>query len=115
ISFGSRVFVCDNLAFSGDHVIRRKHTARAKYELPSLIAEVVEPLREQRIEQAQTFDMYRATGLRARHVDHAIMQLYRAEVINVQRIADVLEAYEKPPHDWGGETAYRLFNAVTFS
>ncbi len=28
ISFGSRVFVCDNLAFSGDRVIRRKHTRR---------------------------------------------------------------------------------------
>jgi hypothetical protein len=28
IAFGSRVFVCDNLAFIGDHVIRRKHTVR---------------------------------------------------------------------------------------
>jgi len=29
ISFGSRVFVCDNLAFAGDHVIKRKHTLNA--------------------------------------------------------------------------------------
>jgi hypothetical protein len=33
ISFGSRVFVCDNLAFSGDHVIKRRHTANAKRDL----------------------------------------------------------------------------------
>ena len=66
---GSRVFVCDNLAFNGEHVIRRKHTVNARRELPGLVAEVVEPLREQRIEQAQTFDMYRATALRAKHVD----------------------------------------------
>jgi hypothetical protein len=26
LAFGSKVFVCDNLAFVGDHVIRRKHT-----------------------------------------------------------------------------------------
>ena len=114
ISFGSRVFVCDNLAFSGDQVVKRKHTPRAKYELPSLIAEIVEPLREQRIEQAQAFEMYRATALRAHHVDHAIMQLFRQGIINVTRIAEVLDAYEKPPFDWGSTTAYRLFNAATF-
>lgn len=115
VSFGSRVFVCDNLAFAGDHVIKRKHTARAKYELPSLIAEIVEPLREQRQVQAETFLMYRRTTLDSRQADHAIMQLYRAGIIGVQRIAEILEAYEKPPYDWGGVTAYRLFNAVTLT
>jgi hypothetical protein len=29
VAFGSRVFICDNLAFVGDHVIKRKHTANA--------------------------------------------------------------------------------------
>ena len=51
IAFGSRVFVCDNLAFIGDHVIRRKHTAKAKRELPGLVTEIVQPLRDQRIAQ----------------------------------------------------------------
>jgi hypothetical protein len=114
ISFGSRVFVCDNLAFSGDHVIRRKHTANAKRDLPGLVAEVVEPLRDQRVRQAKLFDIYRQTGLTATQVDHGIMQLYRAGVINVNRIPEVLDAYEHPPHDWGDQTAWRLFNASTF-
>lgn len=37
ISFGSRVFVCDNLAFTGDHVVKRKHTANLKRDLPGLV------------------------------------------------------------------------------
>src|SRR5579863_4558166 len=74
ISFGSRVFVCDNLAFNGDSVIRRKHTANAKRDLPGLVAEVVEPLRDQRQHQAETFERYRATALAAPQVDHGIMQ-----------------------------------------
>src|SRR4051794_35675106 len=44
VSFGSKVFVCDNLAFIGDQVIRRKHTQRLRFELPGLIASIVEPL-----------------------------------------------------------------------
>lgn len=116
ISFGSRVFVCDNLAFNGDQVIRRKHTANAKRDLPGLVAQVVEPLRDQRIAQARTFELYRETPLIEQQVDQAIMQLYRQGVINVTRIADVLDAYEKPPHDWGEEpTCWRLFNAATFA
>lgn len=115
VSFGSVVTVCDNLAFIGDHVIRRKHTKNARFALPSLMAEVIAPLQDQRKLQAETFDMYRATPLHAPHVDHAIMQLYRRGVLNVTRIADVLDAYERPPHDWGAETAWRLFNATTFA
>lgn len=51
IAFGSRVFVCDNLAFSADHVIRRKHTVRAKRELPALLADIIQPLKVQRLAQ----------------------------------------------------------------
>jgi hypothetical protein len=51
IAFGSRVFVCDNTAFVGEHVIQRKHTVKAKRELPGLITEIVQPLQQQRIEQ----------------------------------------------------------------
>ena len=115
ISIGSRVFVCDNLAFIGDHVIKRKHTANAKRDLPGLVAQVIEPLREQRERQQITFRRYQETELQERHIDATLMQLYRQGVINVTRIEHVLNAYEEPPHDWGGETAYRLFNATTFA
>lgn len=115
ISFGSRVFVCDNLAFNGDHVIKRRHTANAKRDLPGLVAAVVEPLRDQRQEQAAMFDIYHATALSDADVHDVVIRLYKAEVINLTRIADVLDAYEAPPHDWGDKTAWRLFNATTFA
>ena len=56
ISFGSRVFVCDNLAFCGDHVIKRRHTANAKRDLPGIVAGVVEPLQEARAERNGPID-----------------------------------------------------------
>jgi hypothetical protein len=40
----SRVFVCDNLAFNADVVIKRKHTVNGKHDLPGLIGAVIEPL-----------------------------------------------------------------------
>ena len=120
ISIGSRVFVCDNLAFSGDHVIRRKHTANVKRDLPGLISEVIEPLKQKRLAQANAIQAYKGEELSEAQADHLIMQLYRKGVINVTRIADVLGAYENPPAElgadpWGGKTAWRLFNATTYA
>lgn len=115
ISFGSRVFVCDNLAFYGDQVIKRKHTVNAKRDLPGLVAEVIEPLQAQRQAQALHFDAYRGRPMHEPEVNDAIMRMYRKGAINLTRISDVLDAYQMPPHDWGGETAWRLFNAATYA
>ena len=113
ISFGSRVFVCDNLAFIADHVVRRRHTPNAKRDLPGLVGELIEPLADQRDAQHRTIMQYRARNLPQTDVDHAVLELYRAEVITVTRIAAVMERWENPPFDWGNHTAWRLFNCVT--
>lgn len=115
ISIGSRVFVCDNLAFNGEHVIKRKHTANAKRDLPGLVAQVIEPMGEARKAQALTFERYKATELTEDWANQAIMRMYRKGAINVTRIADVLSAFEEPPHDWGDKTCWRMFNAATFA
>jgi hypothetical protein len=115
IAFGSRVFVCDNLAFIGEHVIRRKHTVKARRELPGLVTEIVQPLQAQRIAQNEKLLTYKGTPLDDAAADHAIMQLYRDDVIGVQRIADVHQQWQNPAHDWGNKTAWRLFNAATFA
>ncbi len=115
VSFGSRTFVCDNLAFSGDHVIKRKHTINLKRDLPGLIGEIIEPLAIQREAQKITYDRYRDTALTDDRADQAIMKMYRNQVIGVQKIADVLSQWENPAHDWGDKTGWRLFNASTFA
>ena len=77
VGFGSRVFVCDNLAFIADHVIKRKHTANAKRDLPGLIGDLVEPLTEQREQQHRMFERYKATRITDERADHAILDMYR--------------------------------------
>jgi hypothetical protein len=98
-----------------DHVIRRKHTVKAKKELPGLLTDIVAPLQAQRLAQNQKLLAYQGTPLNDMQADHAILDLYRQDVIGVQGIGHVLRAYYEPPHDWGDRTAWRLFNAATFA
>ncbi len=115
LAFGSRVFVCDNMAMIADQVMRRKHTIKAKHELPALISSMVEPLAATREKQYKVISRYKTTPIGQQLADHAIMELYRNGVLNVTKIADVEEQWHKPTHDWGDKTAWRLFNATTFA
>jgi Domain of unknown function (DUF932) len=116
VSFGSQVFVCSNLSFMGDHVIKRRHTANAKRELPGLLMEIIEPLALQREHQAKKFEHYHHAQLTDQQADHAIMQMYRDGIINVQRIADVAREWDEPSfEEFNERNAWRLFNAATFA
>jgi Domain of unknown function (DUF932) len=117
IGFGSRVFVCDNLAFLADTVIKRKHTANLKRDLPGIIGEIIEPLADQRERQQRTFDRYKHAIFTDQMADHAIMRMWREGTIGVQRIADVAKEYDEPSFDDFKESrsAWRLFNAATYA
>lgn len=116
IGFGSRVFVCDNMAFLADHIIKRRHTVNLKSHLPGIVGELIEPLALHREQQHRTLTRYRRTMLTDQQADHAIMGLYRGGVIGVQRIADVAREWDTPSFlELEERTAWRLFNAVTFA
>lgn len=115
IGFGSRVFVCDNMAFVADHIVKRRHTANLKRDLPGLVGEIIEPLAVQREAQARQFLAYKGAILSDADADHAILTMYRQGVINERRIPDVLTQWDTPSHDWGEKTGWRLFNAATFA
>src|SRR5437763_7304481 len=117
IGFGSRVFVCDNLAFVADHVIKRKHTANLKRDLPGIIGELIEPLALHSEAQHHTIDRYRHTMLTDMQADHAIMGMYREGIINIRRVAEVEKEWQEPTFAafQGERTAWRLFNGATYA
>ena len=72
VAFGSRVFVCDNTAFAADTVIKRRHTANAKRDLPGIVAGIIEPLRQKREQQHECFQRYQAAPLTDELADQTI-------------------------------------------
>lgn len=116
IGSGGRVFCCDNLSFHAEHVIRRRHTLNLVRDMPMMIHQAVEPLNQQRANQAQTFERYQQQMLTDESADHAILNMWRENVITPRRIPEVVKQWDDPQfEDWGAEpTAWRLFNSVTF-
>lgn len=112
---GSRVFVCDNLAFSGDVVVGRKHTLNIESDLPRLVNTAVSKLMDLRVSQEKRITAYKDYDLTDKDASHVICEAYRQKAINPGRMAKVLDEWHTPSHDFGDKRAWRLFNAFTES
>jgi len=113
LAVGAKVFVCDNLSFSGDIVVGRKHTPNIWDELPQIIEGAISKIRVMRKRQDVRFAEYRHAPLDDYAVDHLIMDTYRKGIINLNRIGKVNEQWHNPSADHGDKSVWRYFNAVT--
>lgn len=115
LGFGSNTWICDNSAFVAETVCKRKHTQNSRRQLPGIVMEMVEPLRDKRIAQNNQFERYRGTPLDDDEAYALIMRMFKGGIINTTRIPDVLGQWENPDCDYGPKSAYRLFNGTTWT
>ena len=113
VAFGSQVFVCDNLAFTGSEVVARKHTTNIMRDLPDLIKTAVGRTATYRDNQNARFEVYQEHMLSDLRAHDLIIKMLQCGAINTSRVAKVVEQWHNPDHDFGGKTIWRLFNAVT--
>lgn len=112
-ALGAKVFVCDNLSFSGDIVVGRKHTPNIWGELPELLDGAISKIMVMQKRQELRFAEYKEAPLDDRTADHLIMETYRRGVINLKRIGQVHKEWYEPSADHGDKSIWRYFNAVT--
>jgi hypothetical protein len=111
---GSRVFVCDNLAFSAELMVRRKHTRFGLQRFGNAIGEAVASLTSFKDAEADRIKKLADMELTARDASHIILTAYRRGIINTQQISDVIKEWEEPRHkDFQPRTAWSLFNSFT--
>jgi hypothetical protein len=110
---GSGVFVCDNLAFSGEVVIGRKHTTNINRDLPQLIQSAVGRLADMRLHQDQRISLYKETRLSDVRAHDFMIRAVDAQVLPITKVPRVLKEWREPAHDFGPKTGWRLFNAFT--
>jgi uncharacterized protein DUF932 len=111
---GSRVFACDNLAFSGEVAMHRKHTANVFRDLPDLIYRMLGKVKAMETRQAEEIGAMKGRELPAPEADHLILEALRAAVVPASNLPKVLDAWERPKHpEFAPRTAWSLYNAFT--
>jgi hypothetical protein len=113
VAFGANVFVCDNLSFTGEIKVSRKHTTNIMRDLPDLVVKAVSQTGLFARNQERRFEFYQDANIRSKTADHLIIEMVRRGAINTSRVEKVVREWDEPSHDFGGRTAWRLFNAAT--
>lgn len=113
-ALGSHVFVCDNLAFSGEVTFARRHTVYVLRDLPGLVVEAVGRLLSARNLQEERIAAYKAFALTDAKAHDVVIQSLDTRIIGPVRIPQVLDQWRHPVHDdFKPRTVWSLFNAYT--
>lgn len=111
---GSRCFVCDNLAFSGEASMSRKHTVNVFRDLPDLIYKMLSQVSSMRERMDAEIAAMKGRELIPAQAHHLMVEAIRANVLPASRLPKVIEAWEEPRHEaFAPRTAWSLFNAFT--
>ncbi len=116
LAVGSRVFVCDNLAFSGEISVLTRQTTHVAERIPGLLRDAVARIPAMAEHQRKRFEAYRNTELRPRQGDAMVIELLRKGVLNTSQIGRVIAEWDEPSHPEHaeqGHTVWRMHNAVT--
>jgi hypothetical protein len=112
--FGSKVFVCDNLAFSGQYLIKRRHTKHILDDLPSLIAQGVSRFERHRTFQQQLFEKLKEVSITDTHAHDMFIRAAEARIVSYAGIRQVNDEWLHPAYEnFAKRTAWSLFNAFT--
>ena len=111
---GSRVFVCDNLAFRSELLVARKHTLHGGTRFREAIALAVHSLGQFRDTEAQRIDRMKVFPLSDMHAESLMLQAYARGLVSHRALPHVIEAWRQPAHAaFEGRNLWSLLNAFT--
>lgn len=111
---GSHCFVCDNLAFRSELLVRRKHTVNGMKAFGTAISAAVAGLVSFREAEAERIRRMTGMELSAAQASHVILTAFRRGIISSLQLPKVCHEWEEPRHEaFRPRTAWSLFNAFT--
>jgi hypothetical protein len=116
IAMGSAVYICDNLAFSAEVTIARRHTRFIERDLPRIVHTAVGRLSDMRGQQDERIRTYKKTELSDPAAHDLVIRAVDATVLPVTKVPEVLAEWRTPSHEEfaaDGKTLWRFHNAMT--
>jgi hypothetical protein len=111
---GNRVFVCDNLSFGSELLVKRKHTRFGQDRFAEAIALAVGSLASFQVQEAAKIELFRREPLSLEQGDSVIVRAFEADLIPARALKRVIAEYHQPSHDeFLPLTRWRLLNAFT--
>lgn len=114
ITAGASVFVCDNLSFSGEVKLARKHTRFIGRDLPQLVQSAIGKLMDRWHHQDVRLAAYRQADLSDHAAHDLVIRAFDVGVCTNRHIPRVLNEWRRPRHQqFETRNVWSLFNSFT--
>jgi hypothetical protein len=114
LAAGNQVFVCDNLAFSGEVTLARKHTRHIEDDLPRLTADAVGKLTSSWHTMDERIKRYKQVQVTDSTAHDLVIRAMDLKIVTVTAIPAILDRWRGIMEGFTPEpTAWRFFNVLT--
>jgi hypothetical protein len=111
---GNRVFVCDNLAFRSELLVRKKHTLNGERNFVKSIAGAVTSLTSFKEQEADRIRRFMHLELSPELADALILRAYEKGIVGAHQLARVIHEWRNPAfEEFRERNVWSLFNAFT--
>lgn len=114
VCVGNRMLVCENLCFSSDIKLARKHTTNILRDIPRVLSEAVGRLVSHFNDMTNRIESYKTFELSEDEAAGLIVQLADAKALPAREVYPTIQQFRAPNHpEFGGRTLWSLYNGAT--
>ncbi len=111
---GSGVFVCDNLSFSGEVKMTRKHTSGILDVLSDMVESTIQKVRDKFRLQSKKFEAYKQTPISNRDAHDLMIRGYDRGAFGARSLRPLINEWRNPQHqEFREKNLWSFFNCVT--
>ena len=114
ICIGNQMLVCDNLCFSSDVKLARRHTSRILTDLPRVLSTAMGRVTSHWTDMAQRIGAYQQTEINREQASDLLIDLVDAKAFSARDVYKTAKEFEAPRHaEFKGNHLWNLYNACT--
>jgi hypothetical protein len=114
ICVGNRMLVCENLCFSSDIKLARRHTTNIMSDLPRVLSDAVARVVSHWNDMGKRIELYKETEISRDRAADLLIDLVDAKAFPARDIYSAVQEFRNPRHDeFKGGTLWTLYNSIT--
>ena len=114
VCIGNQMMVCENLCFSSDVKLARRHTKNSVADLPRVLSSAISRVVSHWSDMGKRIDAYKGIEVAKANAADMIIDLVDAKAFPARDVYKAVKEFETPRHDeFKGGSLWTLYNGIT--
>jgi len=114
VCIGNQMLVCENLCFSSDVKLARRHTLNIVRDLPLVLGSAISRVVSHWTDMGKRIDAYKDTEVQRNRCADMVVDLVDAKAFPARDVYKAVQEFRNPRHDeFKGGSLWTLYNGIT--